>query len=56
MNTCLSIMLQCQTEPLHYLSVAETSASLYLESFEEFINSSVKDRECQFTNEGVRVL
>lgn len=45
-------MLQCQTEPLHYVSVAETSASLYLKSFEEFVlKSSVKDRGLKFRNE-----
>lgn len=25
-NSCLSVTLQCQTEPLHYISVAETSS------------------------------
>lgn len=50
-NSCLSIMLQCQTEPLHYVSVAETSASLYLESSEEFVlNSSVKGRGFKLGN------
>jgi len=45
-------MLQCQTEPLHYVSVAATSASLYLESFEEFLlNSSVKNMGFRLRNE-----